>query len=88
VNPIGGGGVLTLPPLPAALFKEFSPLFHLITSLPALLKRLDAVLGLLDSTADALAAEWGLRNHAVPDVDGKRRRLRACDSIGDRLWCW
>ena len=59
-----------MPPLPAALFKEFSPLFHLITSLPALLKRLDAVLGLLDSTADALAAEWDLRSETPAEANG------------------
>jgi hypothetical protein len=39
--------------------------------LPALVKRLDAFLDLLDSTADALAAEWYLRNEGlVLDVDG------------------
>jgi hypothetical protein len=41
----------------------------LVTSLPELLCRLDALLRLLDSTADALAGEWGLRNEAL-SVDG------------------
>jgi hypothetical protein len=34
----------------------------LVTILPEFLRRLDALLELLDSTADALAAEWDLRN--------------------------
>jgi len=30
---------------------------------------MDSLLGLLDSTADALAAEWDLRSGAVPELE-------------------
>ncbi len=39
----------------------------LVTRLPELLRRVDALSSLLNSTADALAAEWDLRNE---DVEG------------------
>ena len=35
------------------------------TILPAFVRRLDALLDLLDSTADALAAEWDLQSEAA-----------------------
>jgi hypothetical protein len=33
-------------------------------------KKMDAVIGLLESTGDALAAEWDLRSEAPPEVNG------------------
>ena len=38
---------------------------ELIIRLPQFVRGLDALLQLLDSTADALAAEWGLRSDAA-----------------------
>ena len=45
-----------------AMNLTFVPGRNPMTHLPDLFRRLDALLDLLDSTADALAAEWDLRN--------------------------
>lgn len=36
---------------------------------PEFCRKLDAVLGLLDSTADALAAEWDFKSGSLPELD-------------------